>query len=124
MLSDTAADLQKAAATQIIIYEILAGYRSTSYPYDCTNDSLIKAFAYRWDGKVNPGLKTAVETYEAISENLTKYKKYNSSWGGDGAEPMGENDIDLASCCVSVWTPEDSMKPTTVALESIPTFAN
>ena len=118
------ADLQKAAATQIIIYEILAGYRNTSYPYDCTNDSLIKAFAYRWDGKVNPGLKTAVETYEAISENLTKYKKYNSSWGGDGAEPMGENDIDLASCCVAVWTPEDSMKPTTVALEGIPTFAN
>lgn len=40
---------EKIAATQIVIWEIVMGFRKSSYPYNVTNSSLYNAFAGNWN---------------------------------------------------------------------------
>lgn len=58
---------QKWVATQLIVWEFVSGYRSTSEGYKCTNTKFIDGICA---GGANPGVKSV---YNAISKSLANY---------------------------------------------------
>ena len=79
------------AATQLLIWELIMGMRSSSPPYACTDSSLIDQFTrkngvrYQEEDGADHALKTLREKYDALSRELAAHHAL-PSFAGESAE--------------------------------------
>ena len=129
------------AATQLLIWELIMGMRSSSPPYVCTDSSLIDQFTrkngvrYQEEDGADHALKTLREKYDALSQELATHHAL-PSFAGESAEAapvytmqgnslrLTDNNRALAQYAFASQTPIAITQTDTVLTATVPAGAS